>query len=220
MDEFDEIGNAKTVLMDCELAAQNALEIVFPEWSVRSCSFHFAKNVLDYAKNNGLSETLENSEFAVWTKEILGCIFLPELYMNEVFAYLLDSPPFNDKHVKKFVKYLRNYWSKKLHKLCVWENNYPRTTNIAEGYNNGLQTSFEHETHPAFRKAFDVHVDDLNKNAYDYLRLQDGVDRLCLRKPIARKVDENLMEARIKLADYLTKLHENDDTISIEDLLQ
>lgn len=76
------------------------------------------------------------------------------------------------------------------------------------------------EPHPNFRKAFDVHIDDLNKNAYDYLRLQNLVDELRLRKVASRTVDKKLMEAQKKLDNHLTKLHENDETISIEDLLK
>lgn len=72
VDEFDGTGKPKVVLMDCELAAQNAIEKVFPKWSVHSCFFHFVKNVLDYAKTNGLSDAMLEEKFANWLKEILG----------------------------------------------------------------------------------------------------------------------------------------------------
>jgi hypothetical protein len=63
--------------------------------------------------------------------------------MTQVFDYLLKEKPLNNKNFNKFTKYLKNYWRSKLKKLCVWDNNIPRTTNIAEGYNNGLETSFD-----------------------------------------------------------------------------
>jgi len=72
IDEFDGIGVDKLVLMDCELAAHKAVESVFPEFTVRSCNFHFAKNVLDYAKNNGLKKAMTTIEFGVWINGILG----------------------------------------------------------------------------------------------------------------------------------------------------
>jgi transposase-like protein len=72
IDEFGDIGPNKLILMDCELAAQNAIEVVFPGSKVRSCNFHFTKNVLDYIKNNGLKDLLADKLFYKWLNGVLG----------------------------------------------------------------------------------------------------------------------------------------------------
>jgi len=76
IDEFESIGCDKLILMDCELAAHNAVESVFPEFTVRSCNFHFTKNVLDYAKNNGLKKVMNTSDFANWIGSVLGKLYI------------------------------------------------------------------------------------------------------------------------------------------------
>lgn len=58
------------------------------------------------------------------------------------------------------------------------------------------------EEYPLFRKAFDVHVSDLNENAYDFLRMEtDGI--INLRKPKYRKLDKQIGTAKRMLNDYL-----------------
>jgi hypothetical protein len=76
------------------------------------------------------------------------------------------------------------------------------------------------EPHPFFAKAFEVHVDDLNKAAYEYLRLTNGFDSLCLRKTSSKMLDTKLFEAKQKLSEYLVQICENSENILIEDLLK
>lgn len=76
MAELGSIGDGKLILMDCEIAAHNAVEAVFPEFRVRSCYFHFTKNVLDYAKTKGLTELLHDEEFSHWISAVLGIFCL------------------------------------------------------------------------------------------------------------------------------------------------
>lgn len=98
--EFGDIGPPKIVLMDRELAAHNAIEQIFPEFTVRSCSFHFAKNVLDYAKNNDLSSAFSNAKFSAWIKELLGrtyfslLSFLYSIFRMYFFAEVLHDRSF------------------------------------------------------------------------------------------------------------------------------
>ena len=72
MVEFGSTGQSKSVLMDCEIAAHNGIETVFPEWKVRSCYFHFTKNLIDYVKNNGLFDATNCVDFSTWINELLG----------------------------------------------------------------------------------------------------------------------------------------------------
>lgn len=71
---------------------------------------------------------------------------MPLNYAKQIFEYQLENPPvvdlaLNDALVK-FVRYLRSFWLSKIDMICVWDD-YPRTTNIVEGYNNGMKTSFK-----------------------------------------------------------------------------
>lgn len=70
--EFNDIGRPKTVMMDFEIAAHNALKKVFPEWTLKTCYFHFIKNITDQAKKKGLSLALRLPEFKRWFSELIG----------------------------------------------------------------------------------------------------------------------------------------------------
>lgn len=76
-EQFGSIGIHKTVLMDFEAAAHNAIGRVFPEWTVKSCYFHFAKNVIDHAKHkDGLTSAFNDEQFVEWLNGILGKFFI------------------------------------------------------------------------------------------------------------------------------------------------
>jgi len=74
--EFGDFEAAKFVLLDCEAAAHKAVESVFGErgWSVRSCHFHFVKNILDRAKSTDLIEENARGEMKDWINAIIGKI--------------------------------------------------------------------------------------------------------------------------------------------------
>jgi hypothetical protein len=79
----------------------------------------------------------------MWNRFILyflGSAFLPPDQIHNVFDYLLDNAPSSVS--SQFVGYFRTYWRPRLEKLCAWESNVPRTTNVAEGYHNAMQTHF------------------------------------------------------------------------------
>jgi len=70
--EFEDIGSSKTVMMDFELAAHNALKAVFPEWELKTCYFHFIKNITDQAKKKKLKPLFKNDDFRRWLSELIG----------------------------------------------------------------------------------------------------------------------------------------------------
>jgi hypothetical protein len=71
--EFGDIGEEKTVMFDFEVAALNAIQIVFPEWTVHTCFFHYVKAVKDQAKKKKVPKALRTSdEYKVWINEIFG----------------------------------------------------------------------------------------------------------------------------------------------------
>jgi len=63
--------------------------------------------------------------------------------MYVVFEYQLDNLPDVPFDLTNLVNYLRRFWLPKCAKICVWDGDVPRTTNVSEGYHNGMRTSFE-----------------------------------------------------------------------------
>lgn len=143
-------------MLDFELAAHEALTEVFPDWSIRTCHFHFYKNIIDKIKKLGLSFAFNNSEFNKWLDGIMGkfniCIFfsyynlgsiyLPENNARYVFEYLLNNLPSVQFNLTAVVTYLRNFWLPKLDKVVCWNNDQPNTNNPAEAYHSKLSKAF------------------------------------------------------------------------------
>lgn len=155
--EFEDIGNAKTVMMDFESAAHNALEQVFPEWTIKTCYFHFVKNIRTQMEIKVSTTIRTQDDFKKWMNQIfgkflklhiinfyyLGSVFLPINDVRRVFEYLLNNLPhgLNNEHL--FVKYLRRFWLPKLDKITCWNSDQPRTNNPAEAYHSKIQKAFE-----------------------------------------------------------------------------
>jgi hypothetical protein len=70
--EFGDVGGEKTVTFDMEPAAHNMLKRHFPEWHVRSCYFHYFKNVRDQAKKKKLHDAFKDDEFLNWFNALMG----------------------------------------------------------------------------------------------------------------------------------------------------
>jgi hypothetical protein len=72
MQYFGDVGGSKIVLMDHEIAAHNACSLIFSQWEVRSCYFHFVNNVIAWIKNNNLTSARKKANFNRWLNELLG----------------------------------------------------------------------------------------------------------------------------------------------------
>jgi len=70
--EFGDLGGEKTVMFDMEPAAHKMLKRHFPEWHLRSCYFHFFKNVRDQAEKKGLHAAFKNADFLKWFNGLMG----------------------------------------------------------------------------------------------------------------------------------------------------
>lgn len=74
--EFGDVGIPKTVMLDFEIAAHNAIQEVFPEWTVRTCFFHFVKNIKDQAKKKKVPKALRHSmNYGKWINQIFGKLY-------------------------------------------------------------------------------------------------------------------------------------------------
>jgi hypothetical protein len=154
--EFDDIGFQKTVMMDFETAAHNALQQVFPEWTIKTCYFHFVKSVSTQVEKKVHEAVRSRAEFKHWLNQILGMfcwtillfvtylgsVFLPIDDARRVFNHLLSNLP-PGINISQFVQYLRRFWLPKLDKVICWDNTQPRTNNPAEAYHSKLRSAFE-----------------------------------------------------------------------------
>lgn len=70
--EFGDVGGEKTVMMDMEPAAHKMLKRHFSEWHVRSCYFHYFKNIKDQAEKKGLHDAFKNDNFLCWFNGLMG----------------------------------------------------------------------------------------------------------------------------------------------------
>jgi hypothetical protein len=114
--EFDDIGFQKTVMMDFETAAHNALQQVFPEWTIKTCYFHFVKSVSTQVEKKVHEAVRSRVEFKNWLNQIfgmfcwtillfvtyLGSVFLPIDDARRVFNHLLSNlpPGINDQSIR------------------------------------------------------------------------------------------------------------------------
>lgn len=72
-EEFGDIGGRKIVMMDFEIAAINAIREVFPEWEIKTCYFHFVKDIKDQAKKKNVPKTIrKSSQYKVWINQAFG----------------------------------------------------------------------------------------------------------------------------------------------------
>lgn len=77
-------------MMDFEVAAHNSIRIVFPEWTVRSCYFHFVKNIKDQAKKKNVPKVVRKTEeYKCWIAQIFGKFWIMFLYFFQFrFCFL------------------------------------------------------------------------------------------------------------------------------------
>ena len=68
----------KTIMIDFEKAAINALKAVFPATLQRGCFFHFCQNLYRSITGHGLKEKYENDpEFALKIRMLSALAFVP-----------------------------------------------------------------------------------------------------------------------------------------------
>lgn len=87
IDRYGDVGGNKIILMDNERGAHRAVADVLPEYKIKSCLFHYNKNVREHvtsAKKANASELMLNKDFKAWLSQIIGKLLL----MNPVLIYL------------------------------------------------------------------------------------------------------------------------------------
>ena len=208
VEQFGDVGVEKTLLTDFELAAINAIRQSFPMATVKGCSFHFRQAILRRVQLEGLKAVYESQEpvnegIRKWIRQIMAMTMLPVFSIPLTWNFLKFPPstgqPDVDAKTLALAAYVERTWMNGDFHPSFWshhDNLGPQTTNLAEGWHNGLNTHFG-MPHPSLR----TFLDWLQKCQYEIqcreLQLQAG------RPPKQRlhtyvKLDENLMAAKVR----------------------
>ena len=201
--EFGDVGNSKTFLVDFEIAAIQALNSVFPDSRVKGCSFHFRQAVYRRVQREGLTSQYEDAGSGVrrWIRQLLAMTALPTFAVPLVWSWLKAPPvvdPLTDVKTRNLAAYFDSTWIGGDFPASLWsqyDNNGPRTTNVAEGFHNGLNSRFG-MPHPSLR----LFLDWLQK--YQFEVQCRGLQLLAGRPPKPRsaayvQVDADLWAAKL-----------------------
>jgi len=148
---FGNIGNVTTVLTDFELAAIKSIHIAFPEIMVKGCSFHFRQAVMRRVQHEGLKAEYENveSEVRLWIRSVMSMTMLPAFAIPLAWQFLQYHPTTGrtetDTKSNNIAAYFSATWINGEFPPNLWshfDNTGPRTTNLAEGYHNALNSRF------------------------------------------------------------------------------
>ena len=156
---FGNIGSVRYVLTDFELAAINAVHQVFPEVQVKGCTFHFRQAILRKLKQEGIQQVYEsetlNPVLRSWLRSLMSMSMLPLIWSS------LQLPPTTtpdmDTKAGAVAKYFDSTWITGDFPPSMWshfDHEGPRTTNLAEGLHNSLNSRFG-MPHPSMRMFMD-----------------------------------------------------------------
>jgi hypothetical protein len=170
-------------LTDFERAAIMAIEETF-KCTVKGCTFHFRQAILRHVQNEGLRFAYYgNSHPTVrkWIRKIMAMSLLPAFVVPMIWNGVLKTPPPTgqpevDLKTAAFAAYVENTWINGDFPPSLWthfDNEGPRTTNLAEGWHNSLNSKFG-VPHPSMR----TFLDWLQKAQFDIqareMQLADG----------------------------------------------
>lgn len=160
--KFGDAGNQRTFVVDFEMAAINAIATVFPNSSVRGCSFHFRQAVMRHVQLEGLSGPYSKNgvpQVRHWIRQIMGLTLLPVEFILRAWGMLRSPPSLAipcaalSTKMNTFSEYFQRTWIDGPYKPHLWShfsNTGPRTTNLAEGWHNQLNHSLS-MPHPSPR---------------------------------------------------------------------
>ena len=154
------VGRQRCFLVDFELAAIDAIGSVFRDSRVKGCTFHFRQALMRRAADEGLRVAYVSQsprEVRDWIREIMAMTLLPVVFIPHAWEYLQNPPLVEDDglntKMRSFSDYFQRTWITGSFSPRLWshfDNNGPRTTNLAEGWHNQLNHSFG-MPHPSSR---------------------------------------------------------------------
>ncbi|KAK0395280.1 hypothetical protein QR680_001201 [Steinernema hermaphroditum] len=116
--EFGDTRVAKVFHFDMEPAAMNAA--VFRNSTVKSCYFHFSKNVMDKVATLGLKAIYDrstNASFCTWIRTFIGSAQAPNSYWHLILDYLRENmpqsyEPAENAKIRQLFQYFNDYWAR------------------------------------------------------------------------------------------------------------
>jgi hypothetical protein len=149
---FGDVGETKTFVTDFELATINAIHDTFPESRVRGCSFHFRQALMRRVQQEGLKFAYESGDVPAtrdWLRQIMAMTLLPVFAIPLAWNFLKAPPSTGqsdiDSKTRAFASYVDATWINGDFPPSLWshyDNLGPRTSNLAEGWHNSLNSRF------------------------------------------------------------------------------
>ena len=209
--KFGDIGNISYMLTDFEQAAINAITHVFPEITVKGCTFHFRQALYRRITLLGLQGQYNDadSDVRVWLRQLMAMTLLPEFAVPYAWNCLRQPPVVADPvlaaKLQEFAAYFEQTWMNGSFPASLWthfDHEGPRTTNLAEGWHNAMNSDFG-MPHPSMRTFL-----GWLQNAHYVIQCRD-VQLIAGRPPKTRKtayvnLDKRIMDAKIKLSTQMS----------------
>jgi hypothetical protein len=153
---------------DYEPAAVQGCQDVFgPAIKIFGCAFHFAKALNKRRDHEGLrvpctEGTHESNSLKKWFRRARHLCFIPD-HLRINFSHDLNNVPIHtspivNAQVAVFCGYFRDFWLNNSTITPLWGqfgNIGPRTTNLVEGWHNGLKSRIHGGTHPTIAELVD-----------------------------------------------------------------
>lgn len=122
--------------VDLERAAIKAIANNFPSSEIKSCYYHFKKNLWKKGQALGLTK------FKITKRTVLLCgalALLPTNLLNEGWTYVKNTRPLTEPNISKFIKYMQ-FWIKntKFHNVWSAYGERHRTNNCVENWHKNL----------------------------------------------------------------------------------
>ena len=151
----DQRLKVKTVLMDFERAAWNAVKKVFPDVKVRGCWFHFCQAIYRKAKNLGLSKAFQKKrDVNLLIRQLMNLALMDVPAIPGLFETLKKvARRAMNEAVNKLIDYVERYWINGVFTPADWScYGYDiRTNNEIESWNGKLWIK-------ADRKALNIYL--------------------------------------------------------------
>jgi len=149
---YGNIGTVRYFLTDFELAAINSIRTVFPETTIKGCTFHFRQALVRRLAAEGLQSAYNDfnpPEVRAWIRKLMAMALLPAFLVPYAWQFLKFPPVVSDEllHQKliMFGSYFEKMWISGQFPPDLWthfDHTGPRTTNHAEGWHNSLKKHF------------------------------------------------------------------------------
>lgn len=159
--EFGLQFSPSSIVVDFEIAIQNAIDVIWPNTIIMGCRFHLRQAWFRKIQSLGLvTEYRKGTEIGKFLKYLFALQFLSSDEVGDAFSIDLISDMPEDKRVKDFCDYLTdNYIGEDSkyppHIWAACSASLRRTTNACESFHSRFNKSF-YATHPNIFSVIDT----------------------------------------------------------------